>query len=270
MTLATCVKIGYSSPSGFATVPGFCRRVSFWLCKITQDSAATMETYDIIMLVVLLGTTAFGAYKGLAWQIAPLGAIVASYYVAMNFRDEVGTLIEATPPWNIFLAMFLLYVGTSCAIWIGFYCVSNFLDRVKLKEFDRQLGGLLGFAKGTLFCVIITLFAMTLLGDAHRRKIVESHSGYYIAVVLDKSHTLLPSELHEVLHPFLHALDERVDHTGHDHDSAADHGESTNEANTRRRFGGAELIPADALLDVLERRANEAIERRFGNDPVRR
>jgi membrane protein required for colicin V production len=225
-----------------------------------------METYDIIMLVVLVATTAFGAYKGLAWQIASLSAVVASYYVAMNFRDDLGKLIEATPPWNIFLAMFILYVGTSLTIWIGFYYVSNFLDRVKLKEFDRQLGGLLGFAKGTLLCVIITLFAMTLLGDTYRRKIVQSHSGYYIAVVLDKSHKLLPGELHDVLHPYLHALDDRVDHTGHDHDSAADHLENKDDPKAGLGFRNVELIPADDLLDILERRATEAIERRFGND----
>jgi membrane protein required for colicin V production len=229
-----------------------------------------MEVYDIIMLVVLVGTTAFGAYKGLAWQVASIAAIVASYYVAMNFRDEVAELIDASPPWNMFLAMLILYVGTSFAIWMGFRYVSNLLDRVKLKEFDRQLGGLLGFAKGTLFCVIITLFAMTLLGDDHRRQIVQSHSGYYIAVVLDRSHSLMPSELHDVLHPYLHALDDRVDHTGHDHDSAEDHLDSHD--NLRLRLGGAELIPADDLLDVLEQRATDAIERRFGRgvDPVRR
>lgn len=229
-----------------------------------------MQVYDIIMIVVLLGTTIFGAYKGLAWQIASLAAIVASYLVAMNFRDDVAKLIDATPPWNMFLAMLILYVATSFAIWIGFRYVSNFLDRVKLKEFDRQLGGLLGFAKGTLFCVIITLFAMTLLGDDHRRTIVQSRSGYYIAVVLDKSHNLMPGELHHVLHPYLHALDDRVDHTGHDHDSASNHRGNEDEPSARLGLGGVELLPADDLLDVLERRTSDALERHFGDDPVRR
>ncbi|MDP6468790.1 MAG: CvpA family protein [Pirellulaceae bacterium] len=232
--------------------------------------AATMQVYDIIMIVVLLGTTMFGAYKGLAWQVASLAAVVASYLVAMNFRDDVAKLIDATPPWNVFLAMLILYVGTSFAIWIGFRYVSKFLDRVKLREFDRQLGGLLGFAKGTLFCVIITLFAMTLLGDTHRRAIVQSRSGYYIAVVLDKSHTLMPSELHDVLHPYLHSLDERVDHTGHDHDSADDHRRDEDEASGRLGLGGVELIPADDLLDVLKRRASDTRDRQIGDDPVRR
>ena len=48
-----------------------------------------MQVYDIIMIVVLLGTTMFGAYKGLAWQVASLAAVVASYLVAMKDRKSV-------------------------------------------------------------------------------------------------------------------------------------------------------------------------------------
>lgn len=229
-----------------------------------------MQAYDIVMIVVLVGTTLFGAYKGLAWQLASVGAIVASYFVAVNFRGSVATMIDATPPWNMFLAMLILYVGTSFVIWIGFRYVSNILDRMKLKEFDRQLGGLVGFAKGVLFCVIITLFAVTLLGEAHRRAIVGSRSGYYIAVVLDKSHSVMPEELHDVLHPYVHVLDERVDHSGHDHDSAGDHDADDADAATPVGLGGVELIPADDLLEVLKRNAAEAIEQKFGNDGTTR
>ena len=35
------------------------------------------------------------------------------------------------------------------------------IDRVKLNEFDRQMGALVGFAKGVLLCIAITFFAVT-------------------------------------------------------------------------------------------------------------
>jgi membrane protein required for colicin V production len=165
-----------------------------------------MEVYDVIMLVILLGATLFGAWKGLAWQVASLGAIVASYLVALKYRDEVAEHISANPPWNVFLAMLVLYVGTSLAIWIGFRLVSNFIDRLKLKEFDRQIGALFGLAKGVLLCVIVTLFAVSLSGETQRQAIVQSRSGYYIARLLDKAHTLMPEEMHDVLHPYIHPL----------------------------------------------------------------
>ena len=170
----------------------------------------SIETYDIVMLAVLLAATAFGAWKGLAWQLASLAAIFASYVVAYQFRHIFAEWIPVPAPWSIFLAMLLLYVLTSLGIWIIFQWVAKYIDRLKLKEFDRQIGALLGLAKGAILCVIITLFAVTLLGDQQRESIVNSRSGYYIAVLLNRSRGLMPEEIHEVLGPYLHALDDQL------------------------------------------------------------
>ena len=36
-----------------------------------------METYDIVMLAVLGVATILGAWKGMAWQVASLGAVLS-------------------------------------------------------------------------------------------------------------------------------------------------------------------------------------------------
>ena len=137
----------------------------------------TMETYDVIMLAVLAVATVFGARKGLAWQVASISSIVASYFIAYRFREPVAASIEADPPWNTFLAMLIVYLSASAAIWLAFRFVSELIDRVKLKEFDQHAGAALGFCRGVLWCAIITLFAVTLLGEAPRQTIVQSRSG---------------------------------------------------------------------------------------------
>ena len=169
-----------------------------------------MENYDLLMIGVLIAATLFGAWKGFVWQVASLGAIVASYFVALRFRDVVATHIQATPPWNTFVAMLVLYVGTSLAIWLAFRMVSQFIDKMKLKEFDRQFGALLGLAKGVLLCAIITLFSVTLLGDTQREAIARSRSGQYIARLLQKSNAVLPPEAHQVLDPYIESLDREL------------------------------------------------------------
>jgi membrane protein required for colicin V production len=169
-----------------------------------------MEIYDFLMISVIVAATFFGAWKGLVWQIASLGAIVASYVVALRFRDPVSSFVQAEPPWNVFVAMLLLYVGTSLVIWILFRMVSRFVNRMKLTEFDRQVGAVFGFAKGILLCVIITLFSVTLLGDAQRQAIVRSRSGAYIARLLNKSSAVMPREVHDVLDPYINSLDQRL------------------------------------------------------------
>ncbi len=119
-----------------------------------------MQSYDLIMLVVLVGATLLGAWKGMAWQLASMASIVVSYFVAMSFRGPVSQLLSAEPPWNMFLAMLLLYLGTSLLIWLGFQVVRSAIDRMRLNEFDHQVGGIIGFVKGVVLCVIITMFAV--------------------------------------------------------------------------------------------------------------
>ena len=168
-----------------------------------------METYDIIMLVVLVGATLFGAIKGFAWQLASIASFVFSYWVAYNFREPFSQSIQAEPPWNRFLAMLILFVGTSLVIWVAFRMISNTIDRLKLKEFDRQIGAVFRFTKGILYCTIITFFAVTLLGDKSRDQIVTSKSGNYIAKILDRSQAVIPPELHEVVQPHLDKFDQK-------------------------------------------------------------
>jgi len=173
-----------------------------------------MQTYDLLMLAVLAGATAFGAWKGMAWQVASLASLTLSYLVALQFRGALAVHIDAEPPWNVFLAMLALYVGTSLIIWIAFRLVARFIDRVKLKEFDRQVGAVFGLAKGVLLCVVITLFAVTLLSAPKRQAIVDSRSGHYISRLIDRAHAVMPGEVHDVIGPYLHRLDAQLDGAG--------------------------------------------------------
>jgi membrane protein required for colicin V production len=209
-----------------------------------------MQIYDVIMLVVLIGATLFGAWKGLAWQLASLAAIFASYFVAVELRDSVASMIDAAPPWNIFLAMLILYVGTSLVIWIIFRFVSDFIDRLRLKEFDRQIGAVFGLAKGLVLCVLITLFAVALLGEAQRRTIIDSFSGRKIAHLLDRAHVVMPSEIHDVIGPYIHSLD------GSDpnHGSGPNHGSAEDEVHEALVSPfGEQLIPVKELFQALEK-----------------
>lgn len=159
------------------------------------------------MAVVLIGAMLFGAVKGFAWQLASIASIVVSYAVAYHYREPFSQNIHATPPWNRFLAMLILFVGTSLVIWVGFRMISGTIDRMKLKEFDRQVGALFGLGKGAILCTLITLFAVTLFGESTKAAIVESRSGRWIAQLLDQSDAIMPEELAPVVRPYLDQFD---------------------------------------------------------------
>jgi membrane protein required for colicin V production len=170
-----------------------------------------MENYDLIMLAVLAAATIFGFWKGFAWQVASIASIVVSYFAALKFADRLAPMISKNEPSNKFVAMLVIYAGTSLAIWMIYRAVGGAIDRVKLHEFDRQMGALVGFAKGVLFCIAITFFAVTILGRAQREKIIASRSGKYIVQVLDKADAVAPPEIKSVIGPLIEKVNQRLD-----------------------------------------------------------
>ena len=171
-----------------------------------------MQIYDLIMITVLLAAMVFGAWKGFVWQLASLASLVVSYFVALRFSSDLAPYLSGEEPLNRFMAMLLIYVGCGLIIWILFRMLSGLIDRVKLKEFDRQMGALTGLAKGGLLCIAITFFAVSLSGDNFRKSILESHSGRYIGHFIERIDSIMPQGINEVVHPILERLDAKLQH----------------------------------------------------------
>jgi len=169
-----------------------------------------MQTYDLLMLLVLVAATLFGFWKGMAWQLASLASLVVSYFAALRFSTQLAPTFGDHAPWNRFVAMLAIYIGTSFVIWTLFRFVSSAIDKVRLESFDRQIGALFGCAKGVLLCVAITFFAVTLLPPAQGEAIVASQSGRYIVALLDKSHSVFPPEIHQIVDPYLNRIEQRL------------------------------------------------------------
>jgi membrane protein required for colicin V production len=169
-----------------------------------------MQTYDLMMLMVLAAATLFGFWKGMAWQIASLASLVVSYFAALRFSERLAPLFGEHAPLNRFVAMLAIYIGVSFVIWMLFRLVSGVIDKVRLESFDRQMGALFGFAKGVLLCIAITFFAVVLLPQQQGEQIVASQSGRYIVALLDKSHSVFPPEIHQVIDPYINKIEERL------------------------------------------------------------
>ena len=168
-----------------------------------------MDTYDILMLAVLGGTILFGFLRGMAWQVASLASIGLSYFMALRFSQTLAPWFGSQEPLNRFIAMFVLYLATSLVVWLCFRRVSDFISRLRLKEFDRQVGALFGAAKGVFFCIAITFFAVT-LAPGSRDMILHSNSGHYIALLLTRADPLIPREIHNVIDPYLNRLESEL------------------------------------------------------------
>jgi membrane protein required for colicin V production len=169
-----------------------------------------MQYYDLFMVLVLVGATIFGFWKGMAWQLASLASLVVSFFVAAKFRNQLAPMFGQQAPMNQFAAMLAIYAGSSFVIWMLFRFISGAIDKVKLQAFDKQMGAIFGFAKGVLMCVAITFFAVTLLPPAQGQAIVNSRSGHYIVAFLNRAETMVPPEYHQVIVPYLDKVEERI------------------------------------------------------------
>ena len=169
-----------------------------------------MGIYDIAMLVVLGGAIVFGYRKGLAWQVASITALVVSYIVAVNFRDQVAAFIQAEPPWNRIGAMLGLFLATSLVIWTIYAYVSKSLKKHELKGFDRQAGALLGAVKGALLCMVITMFSVSYLGENAHNAIDNSRLGPYVEKGIWQVSAVVPEELARFVDPHIASYKEAV------------------------------------------------------------
>lgn len=169
-----------------------------------------IQPYDFVMLAVLAMATLFGLWKGMAWQLASLASLVVSFFVAARMSGTLAPHISAQEPWNRFIAMLLLYLATSLAIWLVFRVVSRVIDRVRLKEFDHQVGAMFGLAKGVLLCLVITFFAVT-LSESLRQSVLNTYSGRTIASLIKQTSPILPDEVRRVLGTYIDQLDRRLD-----------------------------------------------------------
>lgn len=169
-----------------------------------------IQPYDLVMLAVLAMATLFGLWKGMAWQVASLASLVVSFVVAARMSGQVAPMISAQEPWNRFIAMLLLYLATSAAIWLAFRVVARIIDQIRLKDFDRQVGALFGLAKGALLCLVITFFAVT-LSEPLRQNVLNTYSGRTIAKVIKQTSPIMPPEVRNVLGAYIDQLDRRLD-----------------------------------------------------------
>lgn len=169
-----------------------------------------MQTYDYLMLFILGGLTLYGYAKGMAWQVAYLTSFFVSYFVAVKFSNQLAPVFGDAAPWNKFAAMAAIYIGFSLITWMVFRVIRGGINKVKLQSFDRQMGALVGAARGVLWCVGVTFFAVTLLPDNTKQQIIGSQSGRYIAKLLDKADVVFPQEIHQVLDPHLNRLEQEL------------------------------------------------------------
>jgi len=218
-----------------------------------------MNLFDLIVLAVLVLMTLRGGVKGMVSQIVSVGSYFVCWIVASRFAFLVAPSIPAQEPWNRVGAMFLLFVGTMIAIRFLHQRIEKSLVSMKIKEFDRQMGALLGLLKGLLLCMAITFFAV-MLTEKTRQGVLESFSGKYITFLITKTGAFIPDDTCKLLKAQIDLFDAEVNGSASKSTEAASNATTNTTSLTGLFARGTALIDeAQQLRDDVNQKSNNAV-----------
>jgi len=118
-----------------------------------------MTWLDYGVIVVLLGSIAWGAWRGLVHETLSLAGWVLAFIAANMFASPLADAFPAAmrPGLRVPLAWVLVFVGTLVLATIASAILTRYVRVSVLHSLDRWLGALFGLARGL---VILVAFAM--------------------------------------------------------------------------------------------------------------
>jgi membrane protein required for colicin V production len=125
-----------------------------------------MNTFDIVVIVVVAFCLIRGAYKGIVGEVSGIIGIVAGFYGAQTYYPLIAVYGQewiANVPIRNLMAFFVLF----CAILIGVHLISMLIQKLLKLVFlgwvDRGFGLVFGTLKGVLFVTVFFIMVTTFL-----------------------------------------------------------------------------------------------------------
>src|SRR5262245_1590046 len=162
--------------------------------------------YDVTMVGIVLYTTIRGSTKGIAWQLAAIGALLLCFAFATPLSLVVAPAIHLDPLLNRWVAMLGIYLVFSFICFGAARMFRNWLESWKFEEYDKHLGAMFGLVKGATICLVLTFFTVCLSAPA-REYVLATYSGRASRVVMHRLTAVLPAEIDRVLEPYVDRLD---------------------------------------------------------------
>jgi len=129
-----------------------------------------MTFFDIAVLLVVLISLAYSAYRGLIRQLFSFIGLVLGYLVGVNFRDDLAdTLLEPldNPTLAHILGFFLLFTATYLIVYGVGRLLRGYVEKSEgVTSLDRIWGGVLGAVKGILLVAVI-LFPLRYFAETY-------------------------------------------------------------------------------------------------------
>jgi uncharacterized membrane protein required for colicin V production len=168
-----------------------------------------MSIYDGVMLLIVLFAVFQGWMRGMAWQLAPIASLVLGYLFGVPLSAATAPWF-GEPPLNHVFSLIVMYMLVSLGVYLIARSLRDSIEKMKLVEFDRHLGALLGGVKGVLFTVVLTI-ALLSVSPTAASFITKSESHTIASRIINVTCPLLPEDIHKVIDPYLSPLHDHAD-----------------------------------------------------------
>lgn len=121
-----------------------------------------MSVLDLAAIGVLVGSVAWGIWRGFTREIMSLAGWVLAFLAANSVAGPLGDMLPAsiaTPEVRVLIAFVVVFVLVLIAAAVVGMVLSKFLKAAGLSGVDRTLGGLFGLARGIIIILAFTVIA---------------------------------------------------------------------------------------------------------------
>lgn len=125
-----------------------------------ETTALSFGTLDMLIVGTMVLTACLGLLTGFIWQLAGIASMLAGVIATIFFGDMASQALER---WitNPAIASLIAHIGVfsvaSITVRVLAALSKSMLEKMKLKSFDRGLGGILGAVKGLTICAVLVV-----------------------------------------------------------------------------------------------------------------
>jgi membrane protein required for colicin V production len=122
-----------------------------------------MHYLDIIILVIIILSSAEGAVQGFIYEICSLSGLIAGFFLAIEYAEPAAGYLDFIPltGWilRIIAFMFILIAVNMIFRLVG-KSLRVILRKVFMGWFDRFLGALFGLVRGIAFVIFVLVILL--------------------------------------------------------------------------------------------------------------
>ena len=146
-----------------------------------------MTTFDVVVYSILGLSVTFSLFKGFVKEIFSLLSYLGGYLMASKYQGVFSQLImESIPskPIAKLIAFAGIYIMTAIIISLMGRIARGFImSATQLSGFDRLAGGFVGFAKGVIIVVALTI-PLQFFPEVSKKLMKDSQTAHHLAKVL--------------------------------------------------------------------------------------